>query len=93
MPGQGKLGFLMAMVVPAQGSNFLCWRRLREKDGKLWFVWPSGFWDELPEEWETAVEAFFQTEPEMAAYMAGMSAISGEVPEYPPVWNVDCSQA
>ena len=87
MPGQGKLGFLMAMVVPAQGSNFLCWWRLRERDGKLWFVWPSGFWDELPEEWETAVDAFFQTEPEMAAYMAGMSATSGEVPEYPPVWH------
>eukprot|EP00435_Cladocopium_sp_Y103_P013958 s1957_g3.t1 len=88
MPGQGNLGFFLAMAVPAQGSNFLCWWRLRERNGKLWFVWPNGFWEELPPEWEDAVEAFFQTEPEMAAFVAGVSAMGfDDVGEYPPTWH------
>ena len=79
VPGQGNLGFILAMAVPAQGSNFLCWWRLRELDGQLWFVWPI---------WEDAIDAFFQTEPEMAAYIAAVSVTgSNEVSEYPPTWH------
>ena len=46
---------------------------------KIWFVWPSGFWEELPSEYEDAVENLFQTEPEMATYVIGMSQMVGEV--------------
>eukprot|EP00435_Cladocopium_sp_Y103_P071049 s464_g36.t1 len=88
VPGQGSLSFMLAMAVPAQGTNFLCWWRLRERAGKLWFVWPNGFWEELPEEWEDAVYELFQAEPEMATFVAGQSTFGMEDPgEYPPTWH------
>ena len=57
VPGEGILGFILAMAVPAQGSNFLCWWRLRELDGQLWFVWPSGYWEQVGSFWEEAIDA------------------------------------
>ena len=41
VPAKGKwltMAMAMAMVVPAQGNNFIAWWRLREWDGSLYFV-------------------------------------------------------
>ena len=82
VPGEGILGFILAMAVPAQG-----WR-LRELGGQLRFVWPSGYWEQVGSFWEEAIDAFFQTEPKMAAYIAAVSVTgSNEVSEYPPTWH------
>lgn len=91
LPGQGKslvATLLVAWPLPGQGTNYLAWWRLREHNGRYWFVWLTGYWEELSGDWEEVVDALFEEEPEMAAFCAGMSAMGGEVSEWPPTWHI-----
>lgn len=92
VPGKGKMmamaALALSMAMPAEGTQYFAWWRLREADGKIWYVWPEGYWEELPVEYAEAVENLFQTEPEMAVYVIGMSQSVGAVPEWPPTWHI-----
>ena len=60
VPAKGNMlamaAMTLSMAVPAEGIDFLAWWRLREADGKIWFVWPEGCWEELTFEFAEAVE-------------------------------------
>ena len=60
-------------------------------EGQYHYVWPSGWHELLPSTYQDCLEELFQTEPEMAAYIHGMSAMGQEVgpypPHYPPHWH------
>lgn len=92
VPAKGNLlamvALTLSMAVPAEGIQYLAWWRLREAEGKLWYVWPEGFWEEVPSDYAEAIENMFQTEPEMAAYVVGMSQMVGEVSPWPPTWHI-----
>ena len=56
-------------------------------EGQYHYVWPSGWHELLPSTYQDCLEELFQTEPEMAAYIHGMSAMGQEVGPYPPHWH------
>ena len=77
---------------PVRGYPFEWWR-VRVWNGKYFFIYRSGFFEEL-KEWEVeSLEEAFVTEPEMAVYITGQSQMNwGNVGEYPPYWNVESQQ-
>ena len=77
---------------PVRGYPFEWWR-VRVWNGKYFFIYRSGFFEEL-KEWEVeSLEKAFVTEPEMAVYITGQSQMNwGNVGEYPPYWNVESQQ-
>eukprot|EP00438_Fugacium_kawagutii_P023956 Skav232718 [mRNA] locus=scaffold4051:112161:115811:- [translate_table: standard] len=86
---------LASMAVPAEGTNFMAWWRIRYFHGNFWFVWPNGFWEELPPEWFDAMQGLAAAEPEMMAYIMAQSQVIGpdgywpQVPgPWAPTWHI-----
>ena len=49
-------------------------------------------WEELEPEYEEALLEAMQEEPEMADYIHGHSQLGGEVPTFPPTWQISSQQ-
>ena len=93
---KGKMLFCLAVLaaMPAQGTQhgpWFCWWRVRVWDGEFHYVHPSGWFELLPSEYQDCLEEIFQTEPEMAAYIHGLSAMgAGHTPgPFPPHWSIE----
>lgn len=56
-------------------------------DGEYHYVHPSGWHEELPQSYVDCLEELFQAEPEMAAYIHGLSHMGHDVGPYPPNWH------
>ena len=68
------------------------WWRIRVWEGKFYYIYRSGYYEEL-QQWEVeSLEEAFTTEPEMAVFIMGQSQMhSRAVGEWPPYWNVESS--
>ena len=62
-------------------------------EGKFYYIYRSGYWQELME-WETeSLQEAFISKPEMAVYITGQSQMNwGNVGDWPPYWNVESQQ-
>jgi len=97
--GQSLKKALFVLVVllacstkPVRGFPFEWWR-VRMWEGKFYYIYRSGYWQELME-WETeSLQEAFISEPEMAVYITGQSQMNwGNVGDWPPYWNVESQQ-
>ena len=97
--GQSLKKALFVLVVllacstkPVRGFPFEWWR-VRVWEGKFYYIYRSGYWQELME-WETeSLQEAFISEPEMAVYITGQSQMNwGNVGDWPPYWNVESQQ-
>ena len=97
--GQSLKKALFVLVVllacstkPVRGFPFEWWR-VRVWEGKFYYNYRSGYWQELME-WETeSLQEAFISEPEMAVYIIGQSQMNwGNVGDWPPYWNVESQQ-
>ena len=69
------------------------WWRIRVWEGKFYYIYRSGFYEELQQWEEESLQEAFTTEPEMAVFITGQSQMHwGQVPEWPPYWNVESQQ-
>ena len=69
------------------------WWRIRVWEGKFYYIYCSGFYEELQQWEEESLQQPFTTEPEMAVFITGQSQMHwGQVPEWPPYWNVESQQ-
>lgn len=81
---------LVWLLKPGMADMWIAWWRLRFWNGQIHFVHPGG-WHELLSPWhQAAVQELFLHEPEMAAFVQGMSQLPnlGLTP-FPPHWHIE----
>ena len=90
----GKAVVLVASLATKPVRGFPTeWWRIRVWEGKFYYIYRSGFYEELQQWEEESLQEAFTTEPEMAVFRTGQSQMHwGQVPEWPPYWNVESQQ-
>ena len=90
----GKAVVLVASLATKPVRGFPTeWWRIRVWEGKFYYIYRSGFYEELQQWEEESLQEAFTTEPEMAVFITGQSQMHwGQVPEWPPYWNVESQE-
>ena len=81
---------LLVLAMPATGTY--PWWRVRIWNGQYFFVYSNG-WHQALEDWEVdCLEEAFSTEPEMAIFIHGQSAVWQTPADWPPMWHPQSQQ-
>ena len=82
----------LSAIQPTASRPWMCWWRVRRWRRSYWYVHEDQEWKELEPEYEEALLEAMQEEPEMADYIHGHSQLGGEVPTFPPTWQISSQQ-